>query len=40
MLLYHVGVVVAVAVVVAAVAVVVDEKSTFCEDAAAMAGCE
>ena len=38
MLLYHVGVVV---VVVVAVAVaVVDEKSTFCEDAAAMAGCE
>ena len=36
MLLYHVGVVVVVAVAVA----VVDEKSTFCEDAAAMAGCE
>ena len=37
MLLYHVGVVV---VVVAVAVAVVDEKSTFCEDAAAMAGCE
>ena len=37
MLLYHVGVVV---VAVAVAVAVVDEKSTFCEDAAAMAGCE